>query len=98
MEFPLHNVYHFRTRFGLLLEDLDSLAGNVAFAHCDDGDPNTPAPLLVTASVDRLLLRERLTMAAVMKLRGRTMCATLPAISPHKLSFCVSDTRATLLS
>ena len=72
--FGAYPVYHIRTRFGLLLEDLDSLAGNVAFAHCDDGDPATPAPLLVTASVDRLLLRQRLTMAAVMKLRGRTMC------------------------
>ena len=64
---------HCRTRFGLLLEDLDSLAGNVAFAHCDDGDPSTPAPLLVTASVDHLVLRQRLSMAATMNLRGRTM-------------------------
>lgn len=28
-----------RVRVGRLLEDLDSLAGNIAFAHCDDGDP-----------------------------------------------------------
>ena len=62
-----------RGRFGLLLEDLDALAGNVAFAHCDDGDPDTPPPLLVTASVDRLVLRQRLTMANIMTLRGRTM-------------------------
>lgn len=41
-------------RIGRLLEDLDAFAGNVAFAHVDDGDPTTRLPTLVTASVDKL--------------------------------------------
>jgi L-cysteine desulfidase len=28
-------------RFGKLLEDIDAFAGNIAFMHCNDGDPNT---------------------------------------------------------
>lgn len=41
-------------RKGKLFEDLDALAGNVAFVHCErDGK----VPLLVTASVDRIRLR-----------------------------------------
>lgn len=39
-------------RHGRLLEDLDSLAGNIAFDHFSSG-PGTPPPSLVTASVDR---------------------------------------------
>lgn len=31
------------------LQDLDSLAGNIAHLHCDDGDPETLPQLLVTA-------------------------------------------------
>lgn len=43
-----------RVRIGRLLEDLDAFAGNVAFLHCDDGDPTTRLPSIVTASVDKL--------------------------------------------
>ena len=39
---------------GRLLEDLDALAGNVAFFHCDDGNPETPGVSLVTAAVERM--------------------------------------------
>ena len=43
--------FHFPSRqIGRILEDLDALAGNVAFKHCSE-DPSFP--LLVTASVDR---------------------------------------------
>jgi len=41
-------------RFGKLLEDIDAFAGNIAFMHCNDGDPNTKVPVLVTACLDRL--------------------------------------------
>lgn len=37
-------------QIGRILEDLDALAGNIAFKHCSE-DPSFP--LLVTASVDR---------------------------------------------
>ena len=39
---------------GRLLEDLDALAGNIAFLHCDDSNPNTRALHVVTASVDTI--------------------------------------------
>ncbi len=39
-------------QIGRILEDLDALAGNIAFKHCSE-DPSFP--LLVTASVDRYL-------------------------------------------
>jgi acyl-coenzyme A thioesterase 9 len=38
-------------RFGKILEDLDALAGNIAFAHVQD-----PSTIIVTASVDRIRL------------------------------------------
>lgn len=39
---------------GKLLEDLDALAGNVAFFHCDDQDPQTSDLSLVTAGVEQI--------------------------------------------
>ncbi len=39
---------------GRLLEDLDALAGNIAFLHCDDNDSRTRALHVVTASVDTI--------------------------------------------
>ena len=41
-------------RVGKLFEEIDSFAGNVAYLHCDDGDPATELPILVTASTDRV--------------------------------------------
>lgn len=40
-----------QVRFGKILEDLDALAGNIAFAHVQD-----PRIIIVTASVDRIRL------------------------------------------
>ena len=41
-------------RLGRVLEDLDSMAGSIALAHADGGDPRTRPPLLVTAAVDAI--------------------------------------------
>jgi acyl-coenzyme A thioesterase 9 len=49
-------------RMGRVLEDLDSLAGNIAFQHCDDADRSTRPQLLVTASVDRVRLLRQLRL------------------------------------
>ena len=49
-------------RIARLLEDLDSLAGNIAFAHVDDDDPSTIEPTLVTASVDSIRVKRRLSL------------------------------------
>ena len=57
-------------RVGRLLEDLDSLAGNIAFEHCDDADRQTRPQLLVTASVDRVRLVAPLTLDADVVLAG----------------------------
>eukprot|EP01125_Pyxidicula_operculata_P020529 TRINITY_DN7606_c0_g1_i1.p1 TRINITY_DN7606_c0_g1~~TRINITY_DN7606_c0_g1_i1.p1 ORF type:complete len:416 (+),score=60.94 TRINITY_DN7606_c0_g1_i1:570-1817(+) len=57
-------------RFGRLLEDLDALAGNIAFTHSDDNDPNTIPLTLVTASVDRLDLYQQLDPQKDIRLRG----------------------------
>ena len=50
-------------RHGLLLEDLDALAGNTAAQHCADGDKSTLGPLLAAAA----FAHERLQVEAVSK-------------------------------
>lgn len=58
-------------RVGRILEDLDAFAGNVAFLHCDDGDPTTRLPNIVTASVDKLdLIPKVLDANADLKIVG----------------------------
>ena len=57
-------------RHGLILEDLDALAGNVASQHCSDGDPSTPNPLLVTASVNNIRMLNRLNVNHDLQLTG----------------------------
>lgn len=54
---PLLEEYIFvdgRIRTGKLLEDLDALAGVIAYKHIDNGDPEAPPVTVVTACVDRL--------------------------------------------
>lgn len=61
----IHDQYaNFRggIQFGKLLEDIDAFAGNIAFLHCDDGNPETKQHRLVTASVDRLDLSFPITL------------------------------------
>ena len=57
-------------RMGRILEDLDSLAGNIAFFHADDDDDTTKTPQLVTASVDRVRLNRPLSLDKDVVLRG----------------------------
>jgi acyl-coenzyme A thioesterase 9 len=45
-------------RIGKILEDLDALAGNIAFYHVRSDDNAAQHPLIVTASVDRIRLRK----------------------------------------
>jgi len=59
-------------RFGRLMEDLDALAGNVAFFHVDDGvRSEDEQPIIVTASVDRIRLRERPDVRLDQRLSGQ---------------------------
>ena len=56
-------------RVGRLLEDLDALAGTIAFQHC--ATPGEPDLLLVTASVDRIVYRHRPNLVDDIELNGR---------------------------
>ena len=58
-----------RVRVGRLLEDLDALAGTIAFEHCRN--PGEPELLLVTASVDRIVYRHRANLKDDVTLSGR---------------------------
>lgn len=59
-----------QVRVGKLLEDIDALAGNVAYTHCDDADPTTPPLTLVTAAVDRIDLVRAIPPDTDLRLRG----------------------------
>jgi len=52
-------------RFGKILEDLDALAGNIAFNHVEGN------PLIVTAGVDRIRVRRRPDIGADQHLSGK---------------------------
>ena len=58
-------------RMGVLLEDLDALAGTIAFSHCDDRNPATRPLLLVTACVDQITILRPLRMIHDIELRGQ---------------------------
>ncbi|KAK9859845.1 hypothetical protein WJX84_005719 [Apatococcus fuscideae] len=60
-------------RVGKLLEDLDSLAGNIAFRHCEPSDASARMPLLVTASVDSIALSKRLSLDQDVTLSGQVV-------------------------
>lgn len=52
-------------RFGKIMEDLDALAGNIAFNHVEGN------PLIVTAGVDRIRVRQRPEIGADQYLSGK---------------------------
>lgn len=57
-------------RIGKLLEDLDALAGTIAVKHCSDEDSTTRPLLLVTASVDKMVLMKPLRVDTHIKIAG----------------------------
>jgi acyl-coenzyme A thioesterase 9 len=59
-------------RLGRLLEDLDALAGNIAFFHVHTFNrAEEDYPVIVTASVDRIRLRHRAQAGSDQKLSGQ---------------------------
>ena len=62
-------------RIGTIFEDMDALAGNCAFMHADDDNPATLAPILVTASVDRISLDRPIKLDAPLELVGKAVWA-----------------------
>lgn len=47
-----------KIRMGKVVEDLDALAGTISYKHCCSDDGSTRPLLLVTASVDRIVLKK----------------------------------------
>jgi acyl-coenzyme A thioesterase 9 len=65
----------------------DALAGTIAYTHCDDEDPATRPLTIVTASVDRIDLTDRLEASEDLRLSGHVsyvgtrcvrVCRSLP--------------------
>lgn len=63
------NVYG-HIRFGKILEDMDACAGNISYLQADDNNPNTRPLGVVTASVDRIDLLDKLLLDRDMVMRG----------------------------
>ncbi|XAR60869.1 Palmitoyl-CoA hydrolase [Bertholletia excelsa] len=57
-------------RIGKLLEDLDALAGTISVKHCCDDDSMTRPLLLVTASVDKMVLKKPISVDIDLKMVG----------------------------
>mmetsp|Transcript_109463 Transcript_109463/g.349247 ORF Transcript_109463/g.349247 Transcript_109463/m.349247 type:complete len:441 (+) Transcript_109463:74-1396(+) len=57
-------------RPGRLFEDLDALAGTIAFEHCRTEDPSDSMLLIVTASVDRIKYKHRPNLTNDLVLSG----------------------------
>ncbi|XP_028104382.1 acyl-coenzyme A thioesterase 9, mitochondrial-like isoform X1 [Camellia sinensis] len=57
-------------RIGKLLEDLDALAGTISVKHCSDDDSMTRPLLLVTASVDKMVLKKPISVDVDLKMVG----------------------------
>ncbi|BFG40364.1 hypothetical protein CerSpe_266380 [Prunus speciosa] len=57
-------------RMGKLVEDLDALAGTIAFKHCCNEDGATRPLLLVTASVDKMVLKKPIRVDTDLNLGG----------------------------
>lgn len=58
-------------RVGKILEDLDAMAGNIAHAHADDNNPKTRPLQIVTASVDRIMLLDKLHIDRDLVMKGQ---------------------------
>jgi len=84
-------------QFSKLFEDLDALAGNVAFKHCDDDDPVTRMPQLVTASVDRIRLAagQSIALDKNYRMRGQVMWVGSSSLTIH-MKLCRIEEDATV--
>ncbi|KAH7833146.1 hypothetical protein Vadar_003500 [Vaccinium darrowii] len=57
-------------RMGKLLEDLDALAGTISYKHCFNSEGTTRPLLLVTASVDKMVLKKPIRVDTDVKIAG----------------------------
>ncbi|KAM0974187.1 hypothetical protein FF1_017431 [Malus domestica] len=61
-------------RMGKLLEDLDALAGTIAFKHCCYEDGTRRPLLLVTASVDKMVMKKPILVDTDLNIGGAVVC------------------------
>ena len=86
-------------RVGRLLEDMDALAGSVAFLHVDDGDAATDPPILVTASMEKMeLVDERLSLDEDYALVGQLAWAGRRRHSTRTLPFSSCSSACRVIS
>ncbi|KAK2641577.1 hypothetical protein Ddye_023340 [Dipteronia dyeriana] len=57
-------------RMGKLLEDLDALAGTITYKHCCNDDGASRLLLLVTASVDRMVMKKPILVNTDLEIAG----------------------------
>ncbi|KAI8005078.1 hypothetical protein LOK49_LG08G01972 [Camellia lanceoleosa] len=57
-------------RMGKLIEDLDALAGTISYKHCCNNEGTTRPVLLVTASVDKMVLKKPIRVDIDLKIAG----------------------------
>jgi len=57
--------------YGKCLEDLDSFAGNVAFFHVDDQNPDTLPLKIVTVAVDQIYLKKQIPVDKDVEMWGK---------------------------
>jgi acyl-coenzyme A thioesterase 9 len=57
-------------RHGRILEDMDALAGTIAWSHADDDNPKTRPVLIVTANVDKIVMKRPIKLTENVTLQG----------------------------
>ncbi|KAJ8561461.1 hypothetical protein K7X08_033938 [Anisodus acutangulus] len=67
-------------RIGKLLEDLDALAGTISVKHCSDVDSMTRPLYLVTASVDKMVLKKPISVDTDLKMVGAVIWVGISSI------------------
>eukprot|EP00002_Diphylleia_rotans_P011323 TRINITY_DN2238_c0_g1_i2.p1 TRINITY_DN2238_c0_g1~~TRINITY_DN2238_c0_g1_i2.p1 ORF type:complete len:299 (-),score=44.80 TRINITY_DN2238_c0_g1_i2:1011-1907(-) len=83
-------------QFGLLLEDLDAFAGHIAYKHCENPEtPNVHSQVIVTASVNRIDLLNKLHPNRDLRFRG---CVTWVGRSSMNVSIKVSSCKTGISS
>ncbi|XP_070047023.1 acyl-coenzyme A thioesterase 2, chloroplastic isoform X2 [Nicotiana tomentosiformis] len=82
-------------RIGKLLEDLDALAGTISVKHCSDVDSMTRPLYLVTASVDKMVLKKPISVDTDLKMTGKAAPVNrlCPEAEAEKLLYEAAEAR-----
>ncbi|KAL5848140.1 hypothetical protein ACOSQ4_006153 [Xanthoceras sorbifolium] len=81
-------------RMGKLLEDLDALAGTISYKHCCNDDGATRPLLLVTASVDRMVMKKPILVNTDLEIAGAVTWVGRSSMEIHlEVTQSTQDTR-----